>query len=172
MERVNQICKHPLWVESVKKIQALEQQRIFCRHNIPHCLDVARLSWIENLEQGLGISKELIYAAAMLHDIGRHLQYTEQIPHDKGSAMLAEEILKDCGFTQEEQEQILSAILQHRTKDTETKNSLAGLTGVKALLHALELLYRSDKKSRACLFCDAQKDCNWSSEKKNLILTV
>ena len=99
MERVNQICKHPLWVESVKKIQALEQQRIFCRHNIPHFLDVARLSWIENLEQGLGISKELIYAAAMLHDIGRHLQYTEQIPHDKGSAMLAEEILKDCGFT-------------------------------------------------------------------------
>lgn len=84
MERVNQICKHPLWVESVKKIQALEQQRIFCRHNIPHFLDVARLSWIENLEQGLGISKELIYAAAMLHDIGRHLQYTEQIPHDKG----------------------------------------------------------------------------------------
>ena len=112
MERVNQICKHPLWVESVKKIQALEQQRIFCRHSIPHFLDVARLSWIENLEQGLGISKELIYAAAMLHDIGRHLQYTEQIPHDKGSAMLAEEILKDCGFTQEEQEQILSAILQ------------------------------------------------------------
>ena len=160
MERVNQICKHPLWVESIKKIQALEQQRIFCKHNIPHFLDVARLSWIENLEQGLGISKELIYAAAMLHDIGRHLQYTEQIPHDKGSAMLAEEILKDCGFTQEEQEQILSAILQHRTKDTETKNSLAGL------------LYRSDKKSRACLFCDAQKDCNWSSEKKNLILTV
>lgn len=160
MERVNQICRHPLWIESVNSIRILEQQRIFCRHNIQHFLDVARLAWIENLEQGLGLSKELIYAAAMLHDIGRHLQYTKQIPHDKGSAMLAEEILSDCGFNEEEREQVLSAVLQHRTKETKTENTLAGL------------LYRSDKKSRACLFCDAQNDCNWSKEKKNLKLTV
>ena len=131
MERVNQICRHPLWTESVDKIRELERDRIFCKHDVAHCLDVARIAYIENLERGLEIPKERIYAAALLHDIGRHLQYLEGIP---------------------------PAILQHRTQETKTKADLAGL------------LYRADKASRSCLFCQAQKACNWSQEKKNLTL--
>ena len=77
MERIQAICNHPLWKESVEQIRILEQERIFCKHNPQHFLDVARLAWIENLEKNLEISKELIYAAAFLHDIGRHLQYQE-----------------------------------------------------------------------------------------------
>ena len=69
MERIHAICNHPVWKESIKKIQALEQERIFCKHNPQHFLDVARLAWIENLEKNLGIEKELIYAAGLLHDI-------------------------------------------------------------------------------------------------------
>lgn len=160
MERVNKICSHPLWRESVDKIQELEQDRIFCRHTIAHFQDVARIAYIENLEKDMGISKELIYAAAMLHDIGRHLQYLEGIPHDEGSAMLAEKILTDCEFNKQEQDAILSAILQHRTTETKTKGDLAGI------------LYRADKKSRSCLFCPVCEECNWSTEKKNLKLLV
>lgn len=126
MERVNKICSHPLWRESADKIEELEQDRIFCRHSIAHFQDVARIAYIENLEKNLGFSKELIYAAAMLHDIGRHLQYLEGIPHDKGSAMLAEKILSDCAFEKAEQEEILSAILQHRTSETKEKDDFAG----------------------------------------------
>ena len=59
---------------------------------------------------------------------------------------------------QRQREEILSAILQHRTQETKTKADLAGL------------LYRADKASRSCLFCQAQKACNWSQEKKNLTL--
>lgn len=158
MERVNQICHHPLWTESVDKIRELERDRIFCKHDAVHCLDVARLAYIEDLERGLGIPKERIYAAALLHDIGRHLQYLEGTPHDRGSAMVAETILEDCGFSQDEREEILSAILQHRTQETKAKADLAGL------------LYRADKASRSCLFCQAREDCNWSQEKKNLTL--
>lgn len=160
MERVNKICSHPLWRESADKIEELEQDRIFCRHSIAHFQDVARIAYIENLEKNLGFSKELIYAAAMLHDIGRHLQYLEGIPHDKGSAMLAEKILSDCAFEKAEQEEILSAILQHRTSETKEKDDFAGL------------LYRADKKSRSCLFCPVCGECNWSEEKKNLTLLV
>ena len=36
-----------------------------------HFLDVARLAWIAGLEQGLGLDKEIVYAAALLHDIGK-----------------------------------------------------------------------------------------------------
>lgn len=158
MERVNQICRHPLWRESMEKIQELEQGRVFCRHDAAHCLDVARIAYIEDLENGLGISREWIYATALLHDIGRHLQYLEGIPHHQASAMAAETILKDCGFTQTERQEILAAILQHRIRETAEKGDLAGL------------LYRADKASRNCLFCQAAEACNWSPEKKNLHL--
>lgn len=160
MEKVNKICSHPLFLSSLAKIQELEKERIFCRHNTEHFLDVARIAYIENLEKNLHISKEKIYAAAMLHDIGRHLQYLQGIPHERGSAMIAEKILKDCGFEKEEQEEILSAIMGHRTPETRVSDNLAGL------------LYRADKKSRICAFCSACQECNWSTEKKNLVITV
>lgn len=160
MEKVNKICNHPVWKHSLAKIQELEKERIFCRHDTGHFLDVARIAYIESLEKNLHISKEKIYAAAMLHDIGRHLQYLQQIPHDQGSAVIAEKILKDCGFEEEEQEEILSAILMHRTPETRFSDNLAGL------------IYRADKKSRMCVFCSACQECNWSTEKKNLVITV
>lgn len=160
MERINKICCHSLWRSYAEKICELEQNRIFCGHDISHFLDVARLAYIENLERGLNISKELIYAAALLHDIGRNLEYLEGIPHDKASAMLAGDILKDCGFDAQEQNEIITAIEQHRTAETANKDDLAGL------------IYRADKKSRLCLFCKAEKLCNWSSRMKNLNLNL
>ena len=158
MERIDKICSHGFWRSCTEKISELEKDRIFCLHDTSHFLDVARLAYIENLERNLSISKELIYAAALLHDIGRHLEYTENIPHDKASAMIAGNILKDCGFDTQEQSIIVTAIAQHRTAEAAGKDDLAGL------------IYRADKKSRPCLFCKAEKICNWSIQKKNLYL--
>ncbi len=31
-----------------------------------------------------------------------------------------------------------------------------------------ELFYESDKRSRMCLSCPAEKKCNWSEEEKNM----
>ncbi len=160
MERINRICGHPLWKESLQKIQEWERNRIFCRHTIEHFLDVARIAYIENLEKNLHFSKEIIYAAAMLHDIGRHLQYMQGIPHEQGSAMIAEKILEECGFEEAEQEEILTAIRSHREQETAYGDDLAGM------------LYRADKKSRNCIFCAAAQECYWSMEKKNLVITV
>lgn len=158
MDRVLKICHHPLWNKHLKKIAEAEENRIFCRHDIQHFLDVARLMYIENSERELRLSKAIIYAAALLHDIGRAAQYEENTPHEKASANLAEKILFDCGFSQEEQTEILSAISAHRTAETVGKADLSGL------------LYRADKRSRLCLFCPAEKECNWPEEKKNKAL--
>ena len=160
MEQVNRICRHPLWLESMEQIRKLEQDRIFCRHDIAHCLDVARLAYLENLEKQLGLEQGLIYAAALLHDIGRHLQYLEGLPHEQGSAELARSILTDCGYSPAEQEKIVSAILRHRLPKTGTQNDLAGL------------LFRADKASRLCMFCGASEACNWSQEEKNMSLKL
>jgi HD superfamily phosphodiesterase len=123
-----------------------------------HLLDVARLAWIFNLEEHLDIEKERIYAAALLHDIGRHIQYLEGTPHQEAGVPIAVQILKDCGFTEEEQAEISEAIARHRDVSVRDTKTLAGL------------IYRGDKASRACFGCRAEKECDWSREKKNLLL--
>lgn len=102
MERIDKISDHPLWKWHMAQLKEAEKDRIFCKHGIEHLLDVARIAYIENLEQNCGVSKEWIYTAALLHDIGRFLQYSKGISHEEAGAELAEEILKDCGFKQEE----------------------------------------------------------------------
>ena len=158
MDRINRIISHPLWQENMGKLHVLEQDRIFCRHGEDHLLDVARLSYIEVLQKNLPISREKIYAAALLHDLGRAEQYENGTPHDIAGAALAERILTDCGFPEADRKEIVTAISGHREKLT---GNLQDLSGV---------LYRADKASRQCLFCDAREQCNWSDEKKNLIL--
>ena len=160
MERMDKIRNHPLWKESLTQIEKLEADRIFCKHDTVHFLDVARIAYIEILEKHLDIPKAWVYAAALLHDIGRHLQYTQGIPHEKAGAELAEVILKDCGFAEAEWGPILRAIDSHREKGTAQADDLAGV------------IYRADKASRSCMFCHAAEECNWSDEKKNLSLSV
>ncbi|MEE0741818.1 MAG: HD domain-containing protein [Emergencia sp.] len=155
MERVNRILRHPLWRGSLTQIEELEKDRIYCGHDLDHMLHVARLSYIESLERGLDISRETIYAAALLHDIGRGLEYKEGIPHEDAACAMAETILPECGFCREETEQIVAAISAHRSGGKEQE----GLSGI---------LYRADKASRNCYFCKAaDRGCNWSFSKRN-----
>ena len=110
MDRVNQIWGHPVYQEHYKKIQELESERSFCRHTPEHFLDVARLMYIYALEEHLELPKELIYVAALLHDIGRAQQYQYNIPHDIAGVEIAREILTDLHFAEQEKELILYSI--------------------------------------------------------------
>lgn len=156
MERVNAIFRNRKYQEHIDKIRQAEENRIFCCHNMGHFLDVARIAALMNAEEKLGIDKELIYAAALLHDVGRHVQYADGTPHEQASAKLAPQILEQAGFQAEEQEEILRSIREHRNAETAGEKSLAGI------------LYRADKASRACFACAAEKQCDWKAEKKNL----
>lgn len=155
MERIDKILKQDLFLKYLQLNEEAELDRIFCHHDMVHFLDVARIAWILNLEEGLGIDKEMIYAAALLHDIGRHVQYADGTPHEKASALLASEILKDCGFNDTETGVIISAIETHRSSEVAGEATLNGI------------LYRADKASRPCFACKAEKECNWKGDKKN-----
>lgn len=157
MERIDQIIKHAVYQEAIQKIGELEEKRIFCGHDFAHFLDVARIAYIMSLEEGAAIPKELIYAAALLHDIGRHEQYLHGTPHHEVSVTIADPILEACGFSKEEKQIILDAILEHRT---------AGEKGSRLSV----ILCRADKISRPCYMCEAERECNWSLEKKNRYL--
>lgn len=156
MDRVNKILQHPTYKACLRQIHELEAERIFCGHDMAHFLDVARLAYIFNLEEHLQIEKERIYAAALLHDVGRHIQYREGKPHQEAGLPFAEEILKDCGFPEEERTDILEAIARHRDVTVKQEPTLAGI------------IYRGNKASRHCFGCMAEAECNWSDEKKNL----
>ena len=156
MDRVNQIWKHPLYQTELHKLQLLEADSEFCRHTPEHFLDVARLAYIRALEENYSVSKELIYCTALLHDIGRARQYEDGTPHDEAGAVIAEQILKELGFSPEEIQAIVSAIRGHRA---ETNQTILG-----------QLIYRADKKSRNCFSCKAEPECYWSSAKKNMTI--
>lgn len=156
MEKIDKILNHDLFLRNLALNNKAEADRCFCRHNMEHLLNVARIAWIINLEEDLGMDKELVYATALLHDIGRHLQYETGIPHEMASGEIAPGILKDCGFSEGERTTIVEAVLNHRNGKIAENKDLSGL------------LYRADKASRACFACRAQENCNWSKDKKNL----
>ena len=85
MSRIDRIIQNPQYVDTLKRLQVLETDRIFCRHDISHFMSVARLMWIEVLEQQLAVDREVVYAAALLHDIGRVAQVEHGIPHEQAS---------------------------------------------------------------------------------------
>ena len=163
MKRVNAILKAPLYHRCYGRLENLEKGRIFCCHQIPHLLDVARIAYILNIEQDLRIEKELIYAAAILHDIGKAEQYESGTPHEQSGEKIASEILAslpaDAAFSEEEKRMILTAIRGHR-KLRENAEPLE------------RLLYTSDKASRMCFACPAESECDWSEEKKNMELKI
>ena len=162
MERVNRILRHPDFIRLQEELDRLEADRRFCRHGMQHLIDTARLAYLFALESSADLPKDVIYAAALLHDIGRAEQYRNGTPHDVAGCAAAEPILAECGFAEEERDMILTAIGSHR-KEKSKKKAM-----VKEALAAI--LYHADKKSRLCFLCNAEAECNWAKEKKNMTL--
>lgn len=158
MDRVNRILQNKEYQLYIEKNAAAEGERIFCRHNMEHFLDVARIAMLLNLEKGLSIDKGLIYATALLHDIGRWKEYEDGTPHEVAGARIAPGILADCGYKEEEKKMICKAILSHRDASVAEEDGLSGI------------LYVADKLSRSCHSCQARSLCKWSEEKKNLTI--
>lgn len=154
VDRINSILHNELYNEYLRKIEFYEANRIYCRHNIQHFLDVARIGYIITLEKKLNIKKDIIYAAALLHDIGRYKQYEDGTPHHIASVEQSLEILKAAGYNDNEINEITKAIAGHRNLSS-SENNLE------------KIIYISDKKSRGCFNCKARESCNWAEEKRN-----
>jgi uncharacterized protein len=154
VERFQKIVWHEKYKETYERLQELEKDRIFCGHNMEHFLSVARITYLMVMERNLDISKDIIYATAFLHDLGRADQYEKGISHEEAGAVLAQEILADCGYDERERKIMVDTILEHRALG-ENEDSFAAI------------FYRADKISRDCIHCKAKQDCYWPEEKKN-----
>lgn len=161
MERVQRILAHPFYMECVSAITTYEKDRQFCGHDMVHFLNVARIAMILNLKENKKpIRKDVVYAAALLHDMGRHIQYETGRDHAEASAELALWVLGECGYSEKETARIVEAIANHRNKSIKKGSDLKGI------------LYRADKASRACYSCPVEAECNWKKSKKNMTLEI
>ena len=57
MKKVNDILNNSVYKESLEKLLKYEEKREFCRHDLKHFIDMARIAYIMVLEKGLPYSK-------------------------------------------------------------------------------------------------------------------
>ncbi|MDO0823926.1 HD domain-containing protein [Desulfosporosinus nitroreducens] len=149
MARVNRLLDHEDYICYIEKIDKLEKERRFCKHGFEHGLSVARISYAYLLEKGdVSLSKEAVYAAALLHDIGRWVEYQTGEDHAEASARLALPLLKSCNFSSEDIGIILGGIREHRRHHYDNLTLLG------------EVLANADDWSRDCRYCSAQTLCH------------
>lgn len=152
-KNTNQLFKNKKYQIHLKKIGNHEEKRRFCRHDVDHFLTLARIASIKCFESETNLSLDLIYTTALLHDIGRFMEYEKQIPHEIASYELAIPLLNELHYSEVEKNIILDAILNHRNPNTSGFN---------------HIFYESDKLSRPCFSCSVEAECYWAKEKKNL----
>lgn len=159
LELANRILKNEYYISQLSQLEELETDRVFCRHNMEHFLSVARITVILCSRSGIVIDDDVVYSAALLHDIGRVEEYRDGIPHDIASQATAERVLDEISCPEAEKQQIISLIADHR------KNGLAPDTP--------EAMFgTADKLSRNCFECRARKHCKWKKESMNLEIEV
>ncbi|MGN1126752.1 MAG: HD domain-containing protein, partial [Ruminococcus sp.] len=120
MIRVNKILNNRLFKDCMQEIDCAEKERIFCCHGIEHLLSVARIMWINALENNMGIDKEMIYATALLHDIGRARAYHLNTDHAIESGKIAHQILSELNFEKDKIDKIIYAIVHHNDHEETT----------------------------------------------------
>ncbi len=218
MPRVDALVRHPRFACDLARLEELERDRPWCRHGLPHLLDVARIMWIAALEHGWAapvgcgvrdvpaggcgaptvaaaadaatdarvacasaatscacgaaappFARDVVYATALLHDMGRVAQYETGEPHHAAGQRYARELLGALAgpahFTASEIDAVACAVGAHRSGGVRTAAAPAVAT-------LADLLRASDKAARACWSCPARATCCWPPEKMNETLRV
>lgn len=154
IDRVNLILKNKDFIENYNQIVEFEKDRLFCKHDMEHLLNVARIMVIKDSESSkVALNKDIIYATAILHDIGRSIEYKSGVNHNVSGGILAKEILRESNFDDKEILLITSVIINHNEDEITSYLS--------------SLLHYADKQSRNCFICNSRELCKWSEEKKN-----
>lgn len=179
MKYSERVLKHPVFKKYISEIRTLEAERIYCCHELEHAIDVARLAWIYYLENKITDEsqtlhllrprefygewmdekeeiKDLIYTAALLHDIGRVDQYKTGIHHSISGVAPAMQILQDIEAPEDWIKQIMDVVSEHShgAVSADKKNLEYYIT-------------RADHDCRLCFACEARESCKWTEEEKN-----
>lgn len=159
LPRINRLIEDPLYKNYLLKIAKAEKKRKYCKHGFDHGLTVARIAYAYLLEQGeTSLGKEVIYVAALLHDIGRWVEYETGEEHAQASAVLAQPLLEEYGFDTGEIKVITKAIVEHSEHNSTYLSVLGGSLAL------------ADNWARDCRGCMAKDGCYKFSEQMKQIV--
>ena len=174
MVYVERLLVHPEYRNLQKEIEKLEADRIYCKHEFQHSLDVCRIAWILFMEEQIASQevadlqemdlsewKERIYLTGLLHDIGRVAQYQTGEHHGEAGRKIALRLLDEIGCPDVWREEILFVVALHFGRDGERMRP--GTLG--------DYICRADHSSRNCFLCNASETCKWLGEEKNKTIT-
>lgn len=175
MKRIELLLKDELYQENLSLNMREEQEQRYCLHDFQHHLDVSRIAYILVLENndfnyfikdnglsGKLAAKELIYAAGLLHDIGKWKEHQEGVDHALLGSRLAREILPRVFFKPHEVEIIARAIYEH-------SNISKDMSFLGERLHRADNLSRISNLSLLCSECSYRNLC---SKVKNMEITI
>lgn len=155
LDQVNRLLAHDTYKSYLQDLKSLESERVYCKHDLQHFLDVARIATIINLKEDYKLNEEDVYLAALLHDVGKTQSYKDaSVKHSIASAVLAKPLLQELKIDSKRIEGILYAIEKHNSKD-EILEPLA------------KVIAKADHLSRQCHACMAYDTCKWPETKKN-----
>ena len=147
MKFSNLILKNAEYKSYIEQNCKADSGRKLCSHNLQHAIDVARVAYIISLENGYGIEKDIVYCAALLHDVAKWMQIqNKELDHAGEGALLAEKILVEIGMDVKVTAAIKDAIIKHRFKDAGASN-------------LARVLYDADKSCRLCQQCENIENC-------------
>lgn len=171
MKRVELLLKDALYVDYIKRNADEESIIKYCQHGLQHHIDVARIAYILVLEHndfnyfvkdsglsGKLAAKECIYAAGLLHDIGKWNEYRTGVDHAAYGSKLTREILPRVFFNPTEVDLISTAIYEHRNISRDM--SFLG-----------ERIHRADNLSRVCSQCEERVKCPKRGNKEYSVTT-
>ena len=99
MKFTEKLLKHPDFLRLQKRVQQIEQDRIYCHHELPHALDVCRMAWMMYLEDQM--QKNLRYGldaekmdTELKNNCALEAEFTSKSETEKG--MKAENFAELC----------------------------------------------------------------------------
>lgn len=178
MKFAEKLLKHPEFLQLQKRVQEMEQDRMYCHHELSHALDVCRMAWMMYLEDeykthlkdyadhaeepylnadNMLAKKDQFYVTGLLHDIGRVAQYETGEHHSVAGVRIAEKLLTEIEYPSEWMRETLQIVGVHHGRDEKA--------GEPSRMEYY--IRRADHLSRNCFFCEASDSCKWKKEERN-----
>jgi len=168
MLMIDKILSDSRYIEKLNKINDIESERYYCKHDLSHSKEVVRILTALSKSRELNNYEELSAIMGYLHDIGRADDYDL---HNKCSSEFARVLLIEYGMGDDSINTICYAIDNHsgRMPLNDIYTYIRENTIEESVNDTWANLLRiADQLSRDCYKCEAASSCRWLPEEKTI----
>ena len=166
---IEKILSDERYIDKLNTIDNIESNRCYCKHNITHSREVARILSDLSKERELDNYDELSMIMGYLHDIGRADDYEGM--HNECSSEFARVLLEEYGLDEDSINLICYAIDNHSGRmpiDDIYKCIQENTVEDRIEDTWAKLLRIADQLSRDCYKCEVASTCRWLPEERTI----